>query len=82
MDGMRNLRLGATPPTTKPIPAWLNLYDRNDLIAFAQGPLRAFSRDPEQGEVRSHLAFPFSHLAYVDQDDFWNFLIANWPSAD
>ncbi|MEJ8641775.1 hypothetical protein WKI68_10425 [Streptomyces sp. MS1.HAVA.3] len=52
-------------------PRWLNVYDRQDVLAYLAGPV--FPGDPRvtDHEVRSRQPFPACHSAYWKQDSLY-----------
>ncbi|MER7662796.1 hypothetical protein [Streptomyces sp. NPDC096193] len=67
-------------PFSEPLPPhfpedWLNVYDRNDLLAYVGGGL--FSGHVLDHQVDNGQPFPQAHSAYWKNDEFWK-AVAPW----
>jgi hypothetical protein len=51
-------------------PAWLNVYDEDDLLSYVASPVFANSNITDL-EVKSRQPFPYSHGAYWANDAMW-----------
>jgi pimeloyl-ACP methyl ester carboxylesterase len=52
-----------------PMPPWLNVYDKNDLLSFLAAPV--FPNRVTDIEISSHQPFPLSHSAYWTNPKMW-----------
>ncbi|MGK5682409.1 hypothetical protein [Actinoplanes sp. URMC 104] len=72
--------LGALPSESAdaaPLPAWVNVYDPRDLLAYLAAPV--FGAAVEDLPVRSGAPFPRAHSAYFSLDEFYTELWDRFP---
>jgi hypothetical protein len=53
------------------MPAWLNIFDRDDLLSFKAVPIMKGGNGVEDSEIRSHQPFPAAHGAYWSNPPVW-----------
>lgn len=63
-----------------PVPRWVNVFDRNDLISFRASEIFTDAADEvEDHEISSGQPFPMSHGAYFVNPKFWQLVADHWP---
>lgn len=66
LDALTSLKSGEPLPPN--FPAWLNIYDRNDMLSYVASPLFGAVHDLS---VDSGQPFPDAHSAYFNNDAVW-----------
>jgi hypothetical protein len=64
-------------PLPAHMPAWLNIYDRRDLLSYVGAPL--FPGQIEDVEVNNKQPFPPSHSAYWANSKVWDAIVPRLP---
>lgn len=79
IDALATLR----PDQSKPVPftPWVNIFDRNDLLAFRAARIFAGNNGITDYEVSSGVPFPAAHSAYWHNDAVYGHLRAHWPGG-
>ncbi|MFJ9607364.1 hypothetical protein ACIRS1_13605 [Kitasatospora sp. NPDC101176] len=70
LGALTGLPTGAPLPTG--FPRWLNVFDRNDLLAFRARPVFAGADQVVDHEIDSRQPFPVCHSAYWKIDDVYD----------
>ncbi|MEV5928631.1 hypothetical protein ACPCSG_30100 [Streptomyces cellulosae] len=70
LGALTGLPPGASLPPG--FPRWLNIYDRNDLLAYQAKPVFAQEAQVTDHEVASRQPFPVCHSAYWKLDDVYD----------
>ena len=78
-DALETMRRHQPLPPGAPYTPWLNVYDRNDFLAFCAS--RAFPgvQGIEDFEVSSGVPFPDSHGAYFRMKEVYEHIKLRWP---
>jgi len=64
-------------PLPAHMPAWLNIYDPDDLLSYVGAPL--FPGQVEDVEVSNGQPFPQSHIAYWANPKVWDAIVSRLP---
>lgn len=79
MDALDTLQ--PQKPQLKPFTPWLNVYDRDDLLAFCAERVWPGTPGINDMSVSSSVPFPMSHSAYWVQDRLYDLLAEFWPAV-
>ncbi len=79
IDALDRVRRRDSGPDPRPFVPWLNIYDRNDFLAFVAEPLFVGISDIRDEEVVSRVPFPAAHSAYFFQQLTYDLIRDFWP---
>jgi hypothetical protein len=77
MDALPQLR--PRHPEVTPSTPWLNIYNRQDLLAFCASAVFPNTRGIVDAEIDAGVPFPASHSAYWGPDRTYDLLAEHWP---
>ncbi len=75
INALQNLPYGQPLPLY--FPAWLNIYDQRDLLAFIGEKL--FGHRVEDAQVDNNQPFPYAHSAYWNNKATWEAIVRRLP---